>query len=668
MATRFGASPEEWLHFSIGLGLTADLLPVVSNPHATISPQSKMKALGKTPSRYNSQHQAAGMAEWTQRESTPTQIETWSHEDDYGMCLQTREVRALDVDVTDPLVVQAIRQSVERCCVLPVRSRPNSPKCLFAFRLLGDYRKRVIRTAAGAIEFLGSGQQFVAVGTHPSGVCYEWEGGLPDDIPEIGAEQFEALWAELEATFATEPATVKANGSKQQALGEAITADPVAQFLISNGNYISAERDGRMHIICPFNEEHTSESSESATTYFPAHTNGYERGNFRCLHAHCEHRQRHEFLEALGFVDAEAIEFEPLVEAPAAPAAEADFEVVEPTGLAEPVAPHRFAVIPACEFAVFRRSRYLIKHVIPEAELVVVFGESGSGKTFMVLDLAMAVARGAPWRGNKVKQGRVVYIAAEGGGGVRDRLRAYAEQHDVDLATVPFGIINAAPNLLLRPEALEVGKQIGAGVSLIIIDTFAQTMPGGNENSGEDVGLALAHCKGLHRMTGATILMVHHAGKDSSKGARGWSGLRAAADAELEVVRDDNQRMLRITKQKDGIDDLKFGFELEVVVMGMDEDGEPVTSCVIGHTDRVPTDTHVTGKVQQAVLAALGDATGLLDKGVGQVALADAVMADSDVNVRRSTVTRAIKTMIKNGVLLLTSGGLRVATPVEEDE
>mgnify|MGYP003346413027 CR=1 FL=1 len=108
---------------------------------------------------------------------------------------------------------------------------------------------------------------------------------------------------------------------------------------------------------------------------------------------------------------------------------------------------------------------------------------------------------------------------------------------------------------------------------VVIVDTWAQTTPGANENSGEDMGKALAHCKGIHRATGAMVMLVHHSGKDASRGARGWSGLRAAADVELEVVRADEARSLTVTKLKDGEDGAEFAFRLESVVLGLDEDG-----------------------------------------------------------------------------------------------
>lgn len=248
-----------------------------------------------------------------------------------------------------------------------------------------------------------------------------------------------------------------------------------------------------------------------------------------------------------------------------------------------PDAPLRFHVQSAHEFATSAPTRWRIKGVLPDAELVVMYGASGSGKSFMALDMGAAIARGILWRGCKVRQGRVAYIAAEGAGGFRKRLQAYAQAQQIDLATLELGVIHAAPNMMEPKDAADVAKAVTAwgGADLIIVDTFAQVMPGANENAGEDVGKALTHCKRIHESTGAMIMLIHHAGKDTSKGARGWSGLRAAADAELEVVRETIGRSLKLTKSKDGEDGLMWGFELEVVTLGVDEDLDPITSCVV---------------------------------------------------------------------------------------
>jgi len=249
---------------------------------------------------------------------------------------------------------------------------------------------------------------------------------------------------------------------------------------------------------------------------------------------------------------------------------------------------NRFGVQPLGSFAGGKPLGYLIKGLLPKAEIIVLYGESGSGKSFMALDLGMAMARGIPWRGLRVKQGRQVYIAAEGAGGFRNRVNAYARHHGISLDELNalgehFGVISAAPNFMIKDDVLEVCKEIlvGGPVAVVWVDTWAQVLPGANENAGEDIGKALQHCKGIHKATGAVVILVHHSGKDASKGARGWSGLKAAADAELEVSRMDTGRKLKASKQKDGQDGLEWGFDLPIVGIGTDEDGDVITSCVV---------------------------------------------------------------------------------------
>lgn len=273
-------------------------------------------------------------------------------------------------------------------------------------------------------------------------------------------------------------------------------------------------------------------------------------------------------------------------------ASASDFDAVA-DGPAPAIDKIRFPVVPAGEFSRGQRPGWIMKGIIPRAELVVLFGESGSGKSFLALDMLAAIARGINWRGHRTNQGRVVYIAAEGGGGFRNRLEAYQSHHNCNLDDVDFGIIHAAPNFLQKTDAIDVSKSIlvGGKADVVVIDTFAQVTPGANENAAEDIGKALAHCKGIHRATGACVILVHHAGKDASKGARGWSGLKAAADAEIEVIRTAGGRMVRVSKQKDGDDNGEWGFELKQVPIGMDEDGDVIDSCVV-----VEASVPVTGR------------------------------------------------------------------------
>lgn len=302
----WGAAPDDWFHFSFVLGLTPDLLPVVSRPDAPISPTSKLKTTGKTPSHYNGQGMVAGLKDWTARTSTDDDVGRWAKQPDYGILLQTRTVRALDVDVSDPVVADAILSAVTTMIgPLPKRMRANSPKFLLAFQLEGQMSKRILRTEAGNIEFLATGQQFVALGTHPSGARYEWDGGLPDEIPVLGAEDFEAVWCMLETVFGVGETVVEKEGRlRDRSARDAGATDETADYLDANDWTLDWGAGGERYIRCPFEDGHSTESADNtATAYFPAGTGGFEQGHFRCLHASCAHRNDGDFLNAIGIRD-----------------------------------------------------------------------------------------------------------------------------------------------------------------------------------------------------------------------------------------------------------------------------------------------------------------------------------------------------------------------------
>jgi len=202
-ALTHGATPQEWEHFAHTLGLEAELLPVVSDPAAVISPRSSLREKGKVPSLFDQTGKVVGVTNWPQRRSTDRDIGRWSSDSRLGICLQARRVKAFDIDIADPVQSAAVAYMIEvGVGALPTRGRPNSGKRLLAFRLDVGFPKRVIKTAHGNIELLSTGQQFIAVGTHPSGVHYEWAGGLPAEIPTLTMAEVDTAWAALVVAFA----------------------------------------------------------------------------------------------------------------------------------------------------------------------------------------------------------------------------------------------------------------------------------------------------------------------------------------------------------------------------------------------------------------------------------------------------------------------------------
>lgn len=233
---------------------------------------------------------------------------------------------------------------------------------------------------------------------------------------------------------------------------------------------------------------------------------------------------------------------------------------------------------------------WLIKDLLPKATLGVLYGESGSGKSFVALDLCASLARGLDWNGLrcKAKAHRVLYVVAEGGGGFAKRITAYCLEKGISTRDLGIDIIHdISPNLMNKDDVSQLIFEIKAQpkYDLIVMDTFAQVTPGANENSAEDMGAALAACRVISSTSGAMVLLVHHSGKDSTKGVRGWSGLHAAADVVLGIKVVEGGRNISVIKQKDGAIGSEFGFELKPVVLGEDEDGEDIVSCAVHYCE-----------------------------------------------------------------------------------
>lgn len=226
---------------------------------------------------------------------------------------------------------------------------------------------------------------------------------------------------------------------------------------------------------------------------------------------------------------------------------------------------------------------YLIKGLLYLDTLCVMYGRSGEYKTFVALDWAFHIAAGLPWSGRKVKQGLVVYVATEGGGGFPKRIAALAAHYGlkecpfvVDIRSIDLASRdNDAKDLLTKIRQAE--EHYGCPVRLIVIDTLARAMAGGDENSARDMGSLVKVAEQVQRATKAAFMFIHHQGKDQSKGARGSSALVRAIDTEIEI----SDGEIRVKKQRDTDELPPIKFKFKRILLGKDEEGDNVTSGVI---------------------------------------------------------------------------------------
>lgn len=240
--------------------------------------------------------------------------------------------------------------------------------------------------------------------------------------------------------------------------------------------------------------------------------------------------------------------------------------------------------------------RWRIHHVLPTEGFGAIYGPSGSGKSFLVIDMAAAVAGASEWFGHKVKRGSVLYVALEGGAGISKRIKAWEMANE---QAYPDGVrfLIESFKLLDQDDVLALAAAIDAagGADVILIDTLNRAAPGADENGPEDAGRILEAVKSLQQMTGGLVLLVHHSGKDTTKGMRGHSSLFAGMDAVIATSRSAGARSWCVEKCKDGPEGDAKQFSLSVLDVDEDEDGDPITSCAVAQPEDGTGDFQATG-------------------------------------------------------------------------
>jgi hypothetical protein len=239
----------------------------------------------------------------------------------------------------------------------------------------------------------------------------------------------------------------------------------------------------------------------------------------------------------------------------------------------------------------------LVKGVIGEHSLAAIAGPSGSGKSFVAIDLGFHLASGMPWFGRKVRRCGVLYVGAEGQEGLRKRIMAVKANRGLTGADLPFALYPHALDLVADSKGAEaviervafLRQMTGIDAWLVIIDTLARCFGAGDENAAVDMNKFVRTCQRIQSKARSAVLVVHHTGKDEGKGMRGSSAFRGAVDTALIVSGTEGIRTMTLDKQKDGEIGATFAFKLLPVALGSDDDGEPVTSCVIEPTTAAPS-------------------------------------------------------------------------------
>ena len=243
------------------------------------------------------------------------------------------------------------------------------------------------------------------------------------------------------------------------------------------------------------------------------------------------------------------------------------------------------------------RYTWLVEDIFPMGEISLIFGDSGSGKSFGTFDMAMAVARGLKWNGKNTEAGLVVYVAAEAGKGFGKRKLAYSIEHSLQPhAAFPFYLCTKRPDffasdadvLALIEEIIAVSRTYSQKLVLIVLDTLSALAPGMNENASQDVSMVRKRLVALQEKFGVAICLVHHKPKNSAT-PRGHSSLTADFETtiEFEIATDKRTptggtiHRATVRKQREGKAGLKWEFTLPVVTVGRNKWGNEETSCVV---------------------------------------------------------------------------------------
>lgn len=312
---------------------------------------------------------------------------------------------------------------------------------------------------------------------------------------------------------------------------------------------------------------------------------------------------------------------------------------------------------------------WLVQGMLQRADLGMIYGAPGSGKSFLALDLALHMARGVEWHGRPVVASRVAWIAAEASGSFGVRVKAFAKRHGLDRADCDIPVLAAAPDFGNPAHVKQIiaGVQ-AAGAEVLFVDTLAAVSGGVDENSSE-IGKVIGGCQQIHRATGAFVVVIHHSGKDATRGARGWSGINAAMHSAWEVERLDDgapDRVVTVRKLRDGEDGGKMGFRLERVEVSELIDDEVVASCVVEPAEVAARAPHQKlGPHQRAVMDALqelqDEASGIEPVGIALEALltraAEKIVHDpAKDDRRREYAIRAVNALVGRGMLAADAG------------
>jgi hypothetical protein len=321
----------------------------------------------------------------------------------------------------------------------------------------------------------------------------------------------------------------------------------------------------------------------------------------------------------------------------------------------------RFVPVAIDDVTMSAEPAWLIDRLLPARGLACIVGPPKSGKSFLTTDMLFAVARGVPYAGRETITGPVVYLTGEGVNGFKRRLVAMRRHHETEGARTPFYMVDNVPDLgseqtdlprLLADLDAFIAQRAPEGVRAIVLDTLARCMGEADENAARDMGRFVNRCSTIERHFECLVAVVHHAGKDPSRGGRGSNSLNGAADVTMMVEKTESFSAVRVDEMKDGPEGQEWRFRLVPYLLSETSDtpsetSQEVSTCVVEllsqpnaakprETKKVKAPKGVTGDLLKVIRRAIEEAG---ERNAESVAVPNNVRAVSKANLKRYCTT-----------------------------
>ncbi len=635
-------------------------------PGVKISERSSIseKQLGKIPGYLNGDGGWHSFA-WQTHQPSDHDIERWDQMDPRpGIGFKGSDTPAIDIDVLDTNLAEKIRLLALGVCGDSPTRTGQAPKCLLPYRcsagetipsrMLFQFTLPGFPTSADGketvhkVEIIGDKKQWVGFGVHPkTRLPYSWDRGLPhrDQLRTLTNSKLDTFTNSLLGLLIQNFAEIKGYDQGHSSSGlvnppeqSGLVAPSIAilRDIVRNtpntgeggwdeylrfGAAIKAaagddEPEGQDIFLEWCSRWQAGHYSEDISSRDWDGLKPPFRVGFNFLVDHSARLGNHTALRHLVPLDFERLPPEP---GSTGNTRLSDIRDNEAIRVEEGPKTPDFPCILYEEVGLIKPKPYLVKGFMACGEHYEWYGPPKSGKTFSVIDFGFHISSGLPWAGRKVKQGGFLHCAAEDGQGVLMRVRALQIVHGFE--SLPFMVIPFQINLFeSEKHAIKLIESIkrfedrfSQPVRLTAIDTLAKAMAGGDENTAKDMGLYVHNVDRIKDETGTAIISIHHSGKDIGKGGRGSNALLAGVDGVVEV----NDGMLTPMFMRNFALAPPVYVELKPVVVGVDEDGDDVTTCVAvaSATPRVNaakdfSDQDIIEQMKPVFLEGLARATG----------------------------------------------------------